>query len=196
MERIISFSELEKLIYTAQLPNGMQTRIIAIDGCGGAGKSTLAQMLSSHLMDCPIIHTDDFASWDNPLSWYTRMIEQVLNPLSENKVSEYQKYDWSRRTLTDWIRVEPSKAVIIEGVSSSRHEFRCFLTFSIFVRTNRDLRLKRGLERDGESALGLWTQWMKQEDEYVQRDEPEKFVDLVVDGERSHLKSKQVLILD
>lgn len=196
MERIISFSEIEKLIHIAQPPGGMQTRIIAIDGCRGAGKSTLAHMLSSQLMDCPIIHTDDFASWDNPLSWYSRMIEQVLNPLSENKVSEYQKYDWAKRTLTDWIRVEPSEVLIIEGVSFSRQEFRRFLTFSIFVRTKRDLRLKRGLERDGESALDLWTQWMKQEDEYVQRDEPEKFVNLVLDGERSDLKSGQALILN
>ncbi|MBT7203398.1 MAG: hypothetical protein HN867_07910, partial [Deltaproteobacteria bacterium] len=62
----------------------MQSRIVAIDGCGGAGKSTLATKLAVLLDDCPVIHTDDFASWDHPLDWYPRMIAQVLEPLRHN----------------------------------------------------------------------------------------------------------------
>lgn len=41
------------------------TRFIAIDGHGGSGKSTLAKLLAKHF-NAEIIHTDDFAGWDNP----------------------------------------------------------------------------------------------------------------------------------
>ena len=71
----------------------MQTRIVAIDGCGGAGKSTLATKLANILDNCPVIHTDDFASWDHPLDWYPRVIEQVLEPLRHNHVAHFQKFD-------------------------------------------------------------------------------------------------------
>ncbi|HSH55967.1 MAG TPA: AAA family ATPase [Candidatus Limnocylindrales bacterium] len=40
-------------------------RLIAIDGHGGSGKTTLAEMLSKQL-NAEIIYTDDFASRDNP----------------------------------------------------------------------------------------------------------------------------------
>jgi uridine kinase len=50
----------------------MTTRVIAIDGPGGSGKSTLAENLSPALGHAPIIHTDDFASWDVPLEWWPR----------------------------------------------------------------------------------------------------------------------------
>ncbi|MDB5160983.1 MAG: putative uridine kinase, partial [Candidatus Saccharibacteria bacterium] len=45
-------------------PADFPVQIIAIDGHGGAGKSTLAENLSREL-GAEIIHTDDFATWDN-----------------------------------------------------------------------------------------------------------------------------------
>ena len=50
-------------IQTALPPDGMTTKIIAIDGPGGAGKSSFAEQLSQKLGNAPILHTDDFASW-------------------------------------------------------------------------------------------------------------------------------------
>ena len=56
-------------IQIARPPDGMTTKIIAIDGPGGAGKSSFAEQLSQNLGNAPILHTDDFASWENPLNW-------------------------------------------------------------------------------------------------------------------------------
>src|SRR5215212_9991964 len=67
----------------ASAPAGMSTRIVAVDGPGGAGKSTLAAALAAEL-DAPVVHTDDFASWDNPLDWWPRAIHQVLEPLTRD----------------------------------------------------------------------------------------------------------------
>jgi Tfp pilus assembly pilus retraction ATPase PilT len=44
-------------------------RLVAVDGPGGSGKSTFAACLSAAANNAPIVHTDDFASWDNPINW-------------------------------------------------------------------------------------------------------------------------------
>ncbi|MBT4762568.1 MAG: uridine kinase [Bdellovibrionaceae bacterium] len=167
----------------AACPNGdMQSKIISIDGCGGAGKSTLAVELSNYFDYCSVVHTDDFASPENPLNWHERMIEQVLKPLAENKLARFQRYDWNAGRLLGWLTVEPQNYIILEGVSSSRIEFRPYLSFSVFVNTDRDIRLKRGLERDGLQALAQWKEWMREEDEYIKRDCPSEFADCVING--------------
>ena len=174
--------EIKQLISKSVSPEEMQTRIVAIDGCGGADKSTLATKLANIHGNCPVIHTDDFASWDHPLDWYPRVIEQVLEPLRHNQVAHFQKFDWQANQLGQWETVKPCSVVILEGVSSSRSEFRFYLSFAIYIETDRDLWLKLGLERDGEAALPLWQQWMAQEDEYVLRDRLQEYADIVISG--------------
>ena len=128
-------------------------RLVAIDGPGGAGKSTLAAKLSSAAEGAPVVHTDDFASAANPINWWPRMLEQVIAPLSEGRAARYQRYDWPTESLAEWHTVEPAPIVIIEGVSSARREWCQRLTFVIWVETPRDIRLQRAVMRDGEDAL-------------------------------------------
>ncbi len=171
-----------QLIQAAQPPEGMTTKIIAIDGPGGAGKSSLAEQLSQKLGHAPVIHTDDFASWENPLNWWPRLLQQVLQPLSHNENARYQRYDWSAKRLAEWHEIQPSEYLILEGVSSSREAFRLYIAFSIWVQTPRKERLRRGLARDGEAALPLWEEWMASEDEYIAREHPEQKADLTLNG--------------
>ena len=56
------------------------TKVIGIDGHGGSGKSTLAAHLGERLR-AEIVHTDDFASWDNPKDWWPLLIERIFEPL-------------------------------------------------------------------------------------------------------------------
>lgn len=160
----------------------MTTRVIAIDGPGGSGKSTLAAHLSSALGRVPIIHTDDFASWDTPLEWGPRLLTQALEPLSVNKPARYRRYDWGTRSLADWREVPPATFVILEGISASRDRFRPFLSYTIWVETPRNDRLRRGLERDGVGARDQWRAWMAQEDAYIERERPAEKADAVVEG--------------
>ncbi len=158
----------------------MQTVVVGIDGCAGAGKSTFAASLSALLSNCPIIHTDDFASWEVPLDWYPRMLEQVMVPLSKNLSARFQRFDWPTSQLGKWRTVSPQAFVIIEGVSATRREFRPFLAFCIYVETDRETRLERGLQRDGEATKQQWLDWMKDEDGYRERDDPIWSADLVI----------------
>lgn len=80
----------------------MTTTIVAIDGLGGAGKSTLAASLSGRF-DGTVIHTDDFASWDEPLEWWPRMIDEVLIPFASNRAARFRRFDWSLGALAECI---------------------------------------------------------------------------------------------
>jgi uridine kinase len=159
-----------------------ETRIVGIDGCGGSGKSTFADQLSKHLDDAPIIHTDDFASWDTPVDWWPRMKEQVIDPLAQGDEARWQRYDWEKRELAEWHTLEPGGTVIIEGVTAIRNEWRDQLAYSIWVGCPREIRLERGLERDGQEALPQWESWMAAEDAYIADQAPREHADLVVSG--------------
>lgn len=52
----------------------------------------------------------------------------------------------------------------------------------IWVDCPRDLRLARGIERDGEELREFWLEWMHAEDAYVESEQPHAHADVIVDG--------------
>lgn len=174
--------EVVESISVKPAPEGMSTKVIAVDGLGGAGKSTFAARLAEELVGAKVLQTDDFASWDNPLDWWPRLVQEVLEPLSRNDPARYRRTDWGDPDHQEWGEVTPAEFLILEGVSASREAFRPFLTYSIWIETSRELRLARGLERDGEQARAQWDEWMAEEDDYVRREAPRERADLVLRG--------------
>ena len=157
------------------------TFIVAVDGRGGASKSTLAAKLASAL-DATVVHTDDFASWDNPLDWWPALLEQVLEPLARGETATFVPNDWGGPPK-ERVVVEPGGVVVLEGVSASREAFRPYLALSIWVETPREVCLARGLARDGADALPQWEAWMAREDAYIERERPHEHADVVVRGD-------------
>ena len=176
------FAELTRQIEGCVAPVEMLTRIVAVDGLGGAGKTTFARRLSAALGDAPIVHTDDFASWDHPIDWWPRLLQQVLVPLSHDRPARYQRYDWPTTSMAEWHDLQPGGFVVLEGVSASREAFRPYLAFRVWIDTPRAERLRRGLERDGAEQEAQWLGWMSAEDEYVRREDPAAHADLVLPG--------------
>lgn len=158
------------------------TRLVAVDGPGGAGKSTYAERLATAAGGAPVVHTDDFASADNPIDWWPRLLAEVVEPLVAGREAHFRRYDWVTRALAEVITVAPAPIVIIEGVSSGRAEWAEHLSFVVWIETPRELRLARGLERDGPDAVGDWEGWMTGEDSFYARDPVRARADLVIDG--------------
>ncbi len=156
-------------------------RLVAVDGPGGAGKSTFAAALAGEL-GAPVVHTDDFASWDNPIDWWPRLLDQVIEPLVDGQSARYQRYDWGSESLAEWIDVDPVPVVVIEGVTAGRAEWRRHLSFIVWIETPRVERLRRGLERDGEDAAAQWESWGADEDRHYAADPTRRHADVVVDG--------------
>jgi len=165
-------------------PSPMHTRLIAVDGPGGAGKSSFAEHLALALGGCQIIHTDDFASWENPIDWGPELIEKVLDPLSHGQTGRFEPSRWKPEAAREHVEVVPAEFLVLEGVTSSRQAFRPYLVYAIWIEASHDVRLRRGLERDGDEARPQWERWIAEEDGYRQRERPDARADLVVSGER------------
>jgi len=176
------FRRLIDAVRSAEAPAGVGTRIVAVDGLGGAGKSSLAHRLAQEL-DARIIHTDDFASWATPVDWWPDLIELALKPLAAGKPARYQPTSWGGEEHEPVV-IDPTGIVILEGVTASREAFRPYLAYSIWIETPRELRLQRGLERDGEDARAQWEEWMEAEDGYIERERPAARADTVLRGDQ------------
>jgi uridine kinase len=173
---------LLEAIRASRAPPGVKTRIVAIDGPGGAGKSSLADRLANEL-DAPVVRTDDFASWENPVDWWPELVERALKPLAAGDPARYRPSSWGGEEREP-VEIVPADIVILEGVTASRQAFRPYLAYSIWIETPPELRLKRGLERDGEQARSQWKDWMEAEDRYVERERPADRADCVLRGDR------------
>ena len=120
-------------------------RLVAVDGPGGAGKSTFADRLARAAGGAPVVHTDDFASADNPLNWWPRLLEQVIVPLKSGNAARFQRYDWSTESFAEWHTIEPAPVVIIEGVSSGRSEWVGHLSYLFWIETPRKVAKTRAI---------------------------------------------------
>ena len=193
--RTISISELCAAISAVEAPT--TTRLVLVDGLGGAGKTVLAEALAGEL-GAPVVQGDNFyrpsaerqrsghgagaigASFD-----WRRLELQVLAPLSRGEEARYQRYDWESDRLGGWSTVPCRDTMVVEGVYLLRNELRRYASVAIWVETPREVRLARGIERDGEAARSRWVdEWMPAEDAYVSAMRPDAAALLVVDGQR------------
>jgi uridine kinase len=157
--------------------------LVAIDGCGGAGKSSLAVAIATEFPRATVAHTDDFAfGWEMGWDW-ARFREQILDPILARRIARYQRFDWPTRRLAEWHEV-PSQTdvLIVEGVSATRRELGNPWDITVWVEAPPDIRLRRGLERDGEAALPLWERWTAEEDAWVASEVPANSCDFIFDG--------------
>lgn len=156
--------------------------LIAIDGLGGSGKTYLTQWLVSELGSTRLC-SDDFSRPGAPQWDWERFREQVLAPLIRGEGAAYQRYDWEADRLAEWHQIEPSGIVIAEGVSILRVELGDPWDVKVWVECPYEIRLARGIARDGED---IWTtganEWMPEEDAYLVTQKPQERADYIVLG--------------
>ncbi len=188
-----TFAELG--IEIAALPSKHRQKIIAIDGGGGAGKSTFAMWLRPHLHFGTIIHLDDFyrGPWNarigstdfdvNPLFDWVRFETEVLTPLQEGRDFSYHIYDWHNHTSDNEAHVLPEATIILEGGAALQEKYVDIYDFKIWIEAPESERLAKALVRDGEHMRFLWEEdWLPIERNYIARQNPAARADLVVVG--------------
>jgi uridine kinase len=157
---------------------------VGIGGHGGSGKSTLARAIAEVRDDVQIVPTDSF--WDGTLFDLPRLRAQVVDVLLLGQIAVYDEWDWHAERLNEQRTVEPRGVIIVEGVCALHEMFRRDLDVRIWVDAPYELRLTRGVARNGEAMRSTWTDvWMPSEDAYVARDNPVAVAQFIFDGTRS-----------
>jgi uridine kinase len=128
------------------------------------------------------------------LNWWPLVIERVFEPIKKGeKLLNYPRSKWWEAHDPEPVINQPvTPIMILEGVSALRKEFRSYINYGIFVDTPIEICLQRGFERDrgqdgksDEEIKQMWQQWYEKEEDYIMRDNPKEFADLVIDGTKS-----------
>lgn len=151
--------------------------LVGIGGHGGAGKSTLAGLIPAAV----VVPTDAF--WNGSSFEIARIRSEVIDPLVAGETARFTTWDWAAARPGATRAVEPDGLVVVEGVCALHRELRDAYAVRIWVDAPEDIRLERGVARDGEAARATWVEvWMPSEALYVARDRPLESAHVVVDG--------------
>src|SRR5271156_6620727 len=97
-----------------------RTRLVAVDGRSGSGKTWLAGRLARPL-DAPVIHLDDlYPGWDGVAKAADVLTEWVIEPLSRQEPARWRRFDWDTMSYAEWHRTEAAGVVLLEGCGSIR----------------------------------------------------------------------------
>lgn len=167
--------------------------LIAIEGFGGAGKTTFAERLMGILGNSHVINIDDFIvkeklterSWDGGAFDLKRLEQQVLVPASRNEQVKYQSLIWDTNKLSPPKEVAPVDFLIIEGISSYHPSIAHYYDFKIWVDVPMETAMQRGHARDGSNENAAnWALWAQNDLDYRQKYHPEQTADYIFDNKQ------------
>lgn len=154
--------------------------VISIDGGCASGKSFIAKRIADKL-DFELVFADDFflppemrtsERFSQPGGNLDRerFAFQVLPYLGSGRAFEYDIFDCSLGKLCGKRRIEGGKPIIVEGSYSNHPSFGDIYSLRIFVTCEKEERLQRILERNGEKMLRRFEdEWIPLEDRYFEK---------------------------
>ncbi len=137
-------------------------RLLGIDGPAGSGKTTLAGQVAG-LAEAPVVRMDDLYPGWTGLFAVDDVVLGLLEPLSRDVPGRYHRYDWATGAYAEEHVVAPTPLLVLEGVGAGNLAWASWITTLVWVEADDDLRLARGMARDGEGLREHWLAWMDDE---------------------------------
>ena len=139
--------------------------VIGIAGGTGAGKTTVAELITENVEASvtripldnyyqDLSHLDyaerEEVNYDHPSAFEWELLREHLGELSEGRAVEMPTYDFSIHNRRDErTTVEPTEVIVVEGIFALYDdEVNGMLDLRLFVETDADVRILRRIQRD------------------------------------------------
>ncbi len=183
--RLVTVDELVQFLVTAAGTHVGRPRVVAVDGRGGAGKSTLVERLAARVPSSAVVHTDDLAWHHAFFDWAGLLADHVLAPLRRGEAVDHRPAAWAARGRPGSIVVPAGvDTVWIEGTGVIREQLLPLLDASVWVQVDAADAGRRLLERDGDSPEQRRhvAEWDREERPFLREQRPWSRATLVVAG--------------
>lgn len=173
--------------------------VVAIDGRGGAGKSSLARTLVQRLPKSAHIEHDWFHFPKNQTTAeqrfdHNRLIAEVISPFrSGSRGLQFLRYNWGYLAgILDGFHETPVcipdvDILVIEGCDTLHRSLAPHFDLRVWVDTPPAVSLERGIKRDIEEyhldparVRECWKEWSAWEDESLAKDDRRGWADVLV----------------
>ncbi|GAA4699499.1 uridine kinase family protein [Nocardioides nanhaiensis] len=156
-------------------------RLVCVDGPAGSGKTTLAAAVAA-ITGAQVVHMDDLMhGWEHATDT-TAQLRGLLQPMADSRPGRYEEWDWHQDRVSREVSVPAAPWLVVEGVGSGNPEVAPLVTVLVWVEADDDLRLTRGLERDGVAMREHWLGFMRDEALMFAEHRTRERADVLVDG--------------
>jgi hypothetical protein len=179
----VTVTELVTRVWSSPARLGA-ARLVCVDGPAGSGKTTLAARLVTALGDAAtLVHLEElYAGW-TITGAVARLEAGVLRPLAADRAGGYHRYDWAaERFAPEPTSVPVRPVLLVEGCGSSPRRLDPWTTLRIWVEAPAELRVARGLARDGAGLEPQWRRWQLTEAAEFTRENTRARAHLRLDG--------------
>ena len=165
--------------------------IIAVDGRGGSGKTTLTTALTAAVPGAQAFHLDDLI-WNEPLYDWDQLLVDTLTQLREAGCLDLVPDKWREHGREGSIRIPTgSPLVVVEGTGAGLRAVGSLIDAHVWVQTGDDVAERRGISRDieegvngdAEESVRFWHWWMAGERTFFTKDRPWERADVIVSGD-------------
>ena len=165
--------------------------IVAVDGRGGSGKTTLTTALTAAVPGAQVLHLDDLI-WNEPLYDWDQLYVDTLTRLRQAGSLDLVPDKWREHGREGSIRIPAgSPLVLVEGTGAGLAAVRSLIDAHVWVQTGDDVAERRGIKRDiaegvngdAEESVRFWHWWMAGERLFFAKDRPWRRADVIVSGD-------------
>lgn len=151
--------------------------VALLDGGSGSGKTSTAHGLAGLLEPAPrVVSLDDcYPGWDGLAAGSAMVAADILSARSG-----YRRWDWARNLPGDWVSLDPTENLIVEGCGAITPASVASASVSIWLELPEPVRRARALARDGAAYAPHWERWAAQEHRHWALDRPRELADLLI----------------